>query len=84
MPTPTELQMGDVTLRAEDGPFKLRRHGGRRTDTWREVWSGPSVQTARTQFVNTRGCLRQGGVELLAADGRRLAHAWGPRLRTRW
>ena len=84
MPRPTELQMGDVTLRAADGPFRILRHGGRSTDSWREIWSGPSVQSARTQFVNSSGVMRQGGVQLLAADGRTLAEQWAPRLRTRW
>ena len=76
--------MGKVWIDPKDGPFTLIRHGGRSIDVWRERWRGVSALTARTQFINTSGCMRQGGVRLLAFDGRIIADSWAPRLRTRW
>lgn len=84
MSGPDVVVMGKVSLRTSQGPFRLLRHGGRRGDTWREQWAGTSAQTARTQYVNTHGTMRQGGVRLLRADGSVVAEDWAPRLRSRW
>lgn len=82
--TSTTVQMGTTTIDPADGPFELRRHGGAASHHWRTVWRGASAESARTQYVNWQGTMRQGGVQLLAADGRVLAESHAPRLRTRW
>lgn len=84
MPRPTEVRMGQVTIRQADGPFKVLRHGGRRGDVWRVTWYGVSCETARTQYINTHGTMRQGGVRLVDAVERVLATDWAPRARSRW
>lgn len=81
---PDNVQMGAVTIRAADGPFRLLRRGGRNRDAWRERWSGESVETARTQYNNTRGTMRQGGVRLVRRDGSTVVEDWAPRARSRW
>jgi Domain of unknown function (DUF5348) len=58
-------------------------------------WSGRDCDAPRVRFVGTpdkarakytklHEVMRQGGVELIDADGKIVERAWAPRLRTRW
>ena len=75
------------------------RHGGRRTDHWRQVYTGSPTE-AEVRFYSERSKMRQGAVAVLPAgvdpynvavraeavktsSGDRL-FAPAPRLRTRW
>lgn len=81
---PAAVRMGNVVIRAADGPFRVLRHGGRAGDRWRETWHGASCETARTQYINTMGCMRQGGTRLETASGQVITESWAPRARSRW
>ena len=75
------------------------RHGGRRTDHWRQVYTGSPTE-AEVRFHQEKGQLRQGIVLVLAGDERpeggdlydravrsstgKTLCASAPRLRTRW
>lgn len=64
--------------------WRVERHGGRSTDKWRVVYSGPDEARARAVFTRERERMRQGGVQLVGPDGKVVASSWAPRLRTRW
>ena len=59
--------------------FRLLRHGGRRTDRWREV----KTDQPFTKYDKMRKALRQGGLRLVRGDTI-VAETSAPRLRTRW
>ena len=64
------------------GSWAVVRHGGRRLDTWRVKHLGKDEAAARKAYA--RIDIRQGGLRLVAPDGRIVQSEWAPRLRTRW
>jgi len=64
------------------GRWVVIRHGGRSLDVWRVRYQGDDEAVARTTFKGI--AIRQGGLRLLAPDGRIVDSQWAPRLRTRW
>ena len=67
----------------ERGWWTVVRHGGRRTDKKRIVFSG-GCHAAWQRFEDEKVKMRQGTVELFDNLNTRQAHTWAPNLRTRW
>jgi hypothetical protein len=63
--------------------WKVRRHGGRRTDFWRTTFTG-TEEAARRWYRVDYERMRQGGVQLVQPDGAIVECAEAPRLRTQW
>jgi hypothetical protein len=59
------------------------RHGGRRTDNWRQVFSGTRDE-ARQRYIAEVERMRQGKVEWRDENGEKVSASWAPCLRTRW
>lgn len=68
------------------GRWRVLRHGGRRNDGWRLVRGVEHdfEQDARAAYDYAVKAMRQGGVVLVTPDGRVLASAYAPNLRSRW
>lgn len=64
--------------------WQVLRHGGRSTDFWRVLYSGPDEARARAVYSREKERLRQGEVRLVGPDGKVVSRQWAPRLRTRW
>lgn len=63
--------------------YRVLRHGGRSSDSWRVAFDGDR-EAAERAYQRLYEAMRQGGVRLVDAEGRVLKGAWAPRLRTRW
>lgn len=63
--------------------WTVLRHGGRRRDSFRTLFSG-SEAAARARYAREHERMRQGAVRLLAPDGTVILSDWAPCLRTRW
>lgn len=63
--------------------YVVVRHGGRISDSWRQLYVGDDEQRATAIFERAQARLRHGTVELVRA-GITLKRASAPTLRTRW
>jgi hypothetical protein len=59
------------------------RWSGRDRDTPRVYYIG-TEERARAVYVKLHEAMRQGFVELIDGDGKKIERGWAPRLRTRW
>lgn len=66
------------------GHWRLLRHGGRRCDHWRDLKCPDDEKQARKLYDAECCGMRQGGLRLIAPDGRIAAARWTASLRTRW
>jgi hypothetical protein len=66
-----------------DVTWAVQRHGGRRTDFWRQTFHG-TEEAARKWYAIDYKNMRQGGVRLVRPDGAIELDAWAPRVRSRW
>jgi hypothetical protein len=63
------------------GIWKVMRHGGRKTDHWRQVFAGDE-SAARVAFSKEDSRLIQGSITLLDPDGKTIAHRWARKYRS--
>lgn len=63
--------------------WTVKRHGGRRSDSWRDLYYGDDAKKAEAVYRKAEISLRQGEVRL-EADGLLDKRAWAPRLRSNW
>ncbi|PZN09320.1 MAG: hypothetical protein DIU69_08835 [Bacillota bacterium] len=66
------------------GLWQVWRHGGRVTDRPRLAYQSADEALARARYQRLYAAMRQGEVRLVAPDGRIVARAWAPTLRSRW
>jgi hypothetical protein len=75
---------GRAVVPAHVAPWLVLRHGGRCTDSWKQVGCADDEQEACDRFKAVEAAMRRGGVVLVDPDGVVRGRAWAPRLRTRW
>lgn len=80
--TPDDVREGFIV--DGDRMWIVRRCAGRAGSGWHNVLVTPDEQRTRTTYAKLHHDMRQGGVELIAPDGNRVAYDRAPRLRTRW
>jgi hypothetical protein len=68
---------------SEGNVWSVLRHGGRRTDHWRQTFHG-TEEAARKWYAIDYKNMRQGGVRLVRPDGEIELNEWAPRVRSRW
>lgn len=64
--------------------WRVLRHGGRRTDKWRQLDCGPDEDQARFAYQVEARKLRQGSLHLVDENGAVVEQTSAPMLRTRW